>query len=94
MHRGSAAHGDYVFGWEGDTLQKAMDNQCNLNTDCPKAGITAQPESVYSACTMAQQAPESVDGCKSKNHYLAPYSLFHPVPFHVLLVAQKARERC
>ncbi|KAI1188585.1 hypothetical protein F5B17DRAFT_439493 [Nemania serpens] len=59
---GSAAHGDYLFGWEGDTLQKAMDNQCNLNTDCPKAGITAQPESVYSACTMPQQAPESVDG--------------------------------
>ncbi|KAI1742827.1 hypothetical protein F4680DRAFT_463770 [Xylaria scruposa] len=59
---GSAAHGDYVFGWEGDTLQKAMDNQCNLNTDCPRAGITAQPESQYSACTMKQQAPEDVDG--------------------------------
>ncbi|KAF2963717.1 hypothetical protein GQX73_g9857 [Xylaria multiplex] len=59
---GSAAHGDYVFGWEGDTLQKAMDKNCNLNTDCPAAGITAQPESVYSACTMQQQAPESVDG--------------------------------
>ncbi|KAI0445207.1 hypothetical protein F4803DRAFT_571633 [Xylaria telfairii] len=59
---GSAAHGDYVFGWEGDTLQKAMDNSCNLNTDCPRAGITAQPESTYSACTMKQQAPESVDG--------------------------------
>jgi hypothetical protein len=59
---GSAAHGDYVFGWEGDTLQKAMDNSCNLNTDCPRAGITAQPESAYSACTMKQQAPEDVDG--------------------------------
>ncbi|KAI1346710.1 hypothetical protein F5Y01DRAFT_330474 [Xylaria sp. FL0043] len=59
---GSAAHGDYLFGWEGDTLQKAMDNQCNLNTDCPKAGITAQAESVYSACTVPQQAPEQVDG--------------------------------
>jgi hypothetical protein len=59
---GSAAHGDYLFGWEGDTLQKAMDNQCNLNTDCAKAGITAQPESAYSACTVKQQAPEAVDG--------------------------------
>ncbi|KAI0425753.1 hypothetical protein F5Y09DRAFT_346378 [Xylaria sp. FL1042] len=59
---GSAAHGDYLFGWEGDTLQKAMDNQCNLNTDCPRAGITAQTESVYSACTVPQQAPETVDG--------------------------------
>ncbi|KAI1424297.1 hypothetical protein F5Y12DRAFT_715442 [Xylaria sp. FL1777] len=59
---GSAAHGDYLFGWEGDTLQKAMDNSCNLNTDCPRAGITAQTESVYSACTVPQQAPEAVDG--------------------------------
>ncbi|KAI0206595.1 hypothetical protein F4808DRAFT_466616 [Astrocystis sublimbata] len=59
---GAAAHGDYVFGWEGDTLQKAMDNSCNLNQDCPRAGITAQSESQYSACTIKQQAPEDVDG--------------------------------
>ncbi|KAF2728452.1 hypothetical protein EJ04DRAFT_591440 [Polyplosphaeria fusca] len=59
---GPAAHGDYVFGWEGDTLQKAMDNGCNLNKDCAKAGITAQTDSVYSACTKKQQAVEAVDG--------------------------------
>lgn len=59
---GPAAHGDYVFGWEGDSLQKAMDNGCNLNKDCPKAGLTAQPEPQYSACTKKQQAPEEVDG--------------------------------
>ncbi|KAI1332508.1 hypothetical protein F5Y16DRAFT_394580 [Xylariaceae sp. FL0255] len=59
---GAAAHGDYLFGWEGDTLQKAMDNGCNLNADCPSAGITAQSSSVYSACTKAQEAPETVDG--------------------------------
>jgi len=59
---GAAAHGDYVFGWEGDSLQKAMDNGCNLNNACPKAGLTTQPESKYSACTKKQQAPEDVDG--------------------------------
>jgi len=59
---GAAAHGDYVFGWEGDSLQKAMDNGCNLNTACPKAGLTAQTSDQYSACTKKQQAPESVDG--------------------------------
>jgi hypothetical protein len=61
---GSAAHGDYVFGWEGDSLQKAMDNQCNLNTACPKAGLTVQTPEVYNACKKKQQAPEEVDGCK------------------------------
>ncbi|KAI4597567.1 hypothetical protein KJ359_004269 [Pestalotiopsis sp. 9143b] len=59
---GSAAHGDYVFGWQGDTLQKAMDNGCNLNTDCSKAGIHAQTSAQYSACKVQQQAPETVDG--------------------------------
>jgi len=59
---GSAAHGDYVFGCEGDSLQKAMDNNCNLNNDCPAAGITAQKPEKYNACTIKQQAPEPVDG--------------------------------
>jgi hypothetical protein len=39
-----------------------MDNGCNLNKDCPKAGLTAQSESAYNSCTKKQQAPEEVDG--------------------------------
>jgi hypothetical protein len=61
---GSAAHGDYVFGWEGDSLQKAMDNSCNLNAACPKAGLTVQTPKEYGACKKKQQAPEEVNGCK------------------------------
>lgn len=61
---GSAAHGDYVFGWEGDSLQKAMDNSCNLNNACPKAGLTTQQPAQYNACKKKQQAPEEVNGCK------------------------------
>ncbi|KAK4096586.1 hypothetical protein N658DRAFT_435763 [Parathielavia hyrcaniae] len=59
---GSAAHGDYVFGWEGDSLQRAMDSGCNLNRDCPAAGLTSQPPERYNACKIKQQAPEPVDG--------------------------------
>ncbi|KAN0110544.1 protein of unknown function (DUF1996) domain containing protein [Hyaloscypha variabilis] len=59
---GPAAHGDYVFGWQGNTLQAAMDNNCNLNADCPKAGIHKQTDAEYNACTKAQMAPETVDG--------------------------------
>lgn len=70
--RGSAAHGDYVFGWKDDTLQKAMDNNCNLDRDCPRAGIHKQQPAVYNACTKEQQAPEAVDGCK---HSFAPHRL-------------------
>jgi hypothetical protein len=59
---GSAAHGDYVFGWKGDSLQKAMDKNCNLNKDCPAAGLTYQAPEKYNACKIKQQAPEDVDG--------------------------------
>jgi hypothetical protein len=78
---GAAAHGDYVFGWKGDTLQKAMDNSCNGNTDCAKAGITAQKAAQYNACTVSQQAPEAVDGCKS-----------HSLPLRY--IANSYRARC
>ena len=54
-----------MFGWEGDSLQRAMDNGCNLNQDCPSAGLTVQQGSVYNNCHVSQSAPEAVDGCKS-----------------------------
>ena len=63
---GSAVHGDYLFGRKGDSLQRAMDNHCSVNGDCPCAGLHAQKPEVYSACTKAQQAPEQVDGCESR----------------------------
>ena len=64
MTSGAAAHGDYVFGWQGDTLQKAMDKGCNLNKDCAAAGLTAQTPAQYNACVNKQQAPEEVDDCE------------------------------
>ena len=83
---GSAAHGDYVFGWEGDSLQKAMDNNCNLNTACPKAGLTVQEPAKYNACKKKQQAPEEVDGCT--------YSYKFPTPPFRLLIHQQGSRRC
>ncbi|KAL2060370.1 hypothetical protein VTL71DRAFT_9765 [Oculimacula yallundae] len=59
---GSAAHGDYVFGWKGQTLQLAMDKNCNLDKDCSAAGITKQSADKYNACNIPQAAPETVDG--------------------------------
>lgn len=49
-----------------------MDNGCNLNNDCPAAGIHYQPPEEYNNCKIPQAAPEEVDGCK----YLEP-SLFN-----------------
>ena len=74
-HRGSAAHGDYMFGWEGDSLQKAMDNGCNLNQNCPAAGLTVAQPNVYNNCKVSQAAPEKVDGCKSSIYSLKSLSV-------------------
>ena len=61
---GASAHGDYIFGWKGDSLQRAMNAKCNLNRDCPNGGIHAQRPEKYNTCTLPQQAQEPVDGCK------------------------------
>lgn len=67
LDSGASAHGDYLFGWENNTLQAAMDHGCNLDQTCSAAGITAQSASTYEACTNSQQAREAVDGCKFPN---------------------------
>ncbi|KAL6156815.1 hypothetical protein ACJBU6_04403 [Exserohilum turcicum] len=56
---GYGAHGDYLFGWEGDALQKGMDalgNRCG-SEDCTST-LTIQAGKDAIACTKAQQAVE------------------------------------
>jgi len=55
-----------------------MDKNCNLNRDCPAAGLTYQPPEKYNNCNIKQQAPEPVDGCKS----------FHIITLPLILLAQ------
>lgn len=60
---GAGIHGDYLFGWKGDALQRAMDTKCN-GVNCP--GMERQDDSISNACAKAQMASEPVgdDGCK------------------------------
>jgi len=64
---GHGQHGDYLFGWEGDALQRGMDGlgkTCG-SEDCTGAlKIQAGKDAI--ACTKAQQAKEDVghDTCK------------------------------
>ncbi|KAH8896741.1 hypothetical protein GQ53DRAFT_713546 [Thozetella sp. PMI_491] len=57
---GFGAHGDYVFGWKDDALQKAMDNNCNIN--CP--AIKTQTIAQANKCSRTPQVKEDIDGCK------------------------------
>jgi hypothetical protein len=64
-----------------------MDNNCNLNAACPRAGLTTQQPAQYNACKKPQQAVEDVDGCKSLAH--SP----HIDPTHTNIRKQGSR-RC
>ncbi len=60
---GYGYHADYVFGWKGDSLQKAVDQRCSLGT-CE--GLTTQDQSVGNKCTKKPSfGPPNLSGCKS-----------------------------
>lgn len=58
---GYGQHGDYLFGWKDDSLQKAMDalpgGKC-ANANCSVLKIQSAKDSM--ACKKAQQAKENV----------------------------------
>ncbi|KAG2012831.1 hypothetical protein CC2G_009800 [Coprinopsis cinerea AmutBmut pab1-1] len=60
---GYGQHADYVFGWEGDSLQRAMDTCTNGNgipTDCKV--LTVQGTDAMNKCKQFAKVPEVVEG--------------------------------
>ncbi|TFK19846.1 hypothetical protein FA15DRAFT_682808 [Coprinopsis marcescibilis] len=60
---GYGHHGDYVFGWEGDALQRAMDTCTEFNgvpSYCKT--LTIQPDSEINKCTLKPVLQEQIDG--------------------------------
>ena len=58
---GFGTHADYMFGWKGDSLQRAMDARCTGDI-CDV--LDFQPEEVASKCKVPRLVPEDVDGCE------------------------------
>ncbi|KAF9522948.1 hypothetical protein CPB83DRAFT_863689 [Crepidotus variabilis] len=60
---GFGQHADYVFGWEGDSLKKAMDT-CTGGTgipwDCPV--LSLQDVETMNQCRQGEKVPEVVEG--------------------------------
>ncbi|KAF2841751.1 hypothetical protein M501DRAFT_928665 [Patellaria atrata CBS 101060] len=55
---GYANHGDYVFGWQGDALQRALDSPCYQN--CPT--LKSQNNAAMNACKKPGFVKEDIDG--------------------------------
>ncbi|CAK7205005.1 hypothetical protein SEUCBS139899_007769 [Sporothrix eucalyptigena] len=56
---GYSQHGDYVFGWKGDSLQKAMDARCSGAT-C--SALKTQSDDAATKCHVKAEVREAVDG--------------------------------
>ena len=62
---GYGIHGDYVFGWKGNALQRAMDANCNSdlfnnNINCPTLQVQSLQQS--NQCTKESDVDENLDG--------------------------------
>ncbi|KAL2147653.1 hypothetical protein VTI28DRAFT_8107 [Corynascus sepedonium] len=57
-YTGYGTHGDYVFGWKGDSLQRAMDDNCDVY--CPT--LKSQSISQANQCKVNRVVNEEIDG--------------------------------
>ena len=56
---GYGTHGDYLFGWKGDALQRTMDSKPLLSD-----GLAIQSVAQANQCKITNTVDEEIDGCK------------------------------
>lgn len=71
---GYGQHGDYVFGWKGDALQRAMDDNGCFSATC--GNQKSQDIASATKCQIKKTVKEEVDGCESNFPYRSRCSKF------------------
>jgi hypothetical protein len=71
---GLGQHGDYVFGWKDDSLQRAMDTSGCFGASC--ASLKTQSIENARKCAVKQSAREDYDQCE----YLTYLPALSPPP--------------
>ena len=61
---GYATHGDYVFGWKDDSLQRAMDSSCMFQACGNGKPLLSQTAAKIYSCKVQNTVKEDTDGCK------------------------------
>ena len=61
---GYGQHGDYLFGWEGDSLQRAMDNCLDIFGAAETCAheLTVLTDEEMDSCKLPPLVPEVVEG--------------------------------
>jgi hypothetical protein len=59
---GYGQHGDYVFGWKDDALQKAMDANGCFSATC--GGLKTQDIGTANKCVIKKTVQEDTEGCE------------------------------
>lgn len=66
---GYGTHGDYVFGWKGDSLQRAMNDTCMFHK-CGSPGVQGilktQTVADMNSCSVKETVTEDTDGWLTK----------------------------
>lgn len=71
---GRGNHADYMFGWKGDALQRAMNKSECFYDGC--GSLTKQVMSTASKCTVQDMIGEVTDGCTSSSDTRTINSIF------------------
>ncbi|KAK3345872.1 hypothetical protein B0T25DRAFT_483419 [Lasiosphaeria hispida] len=60
--KGYGTHADYLFGWKGDSLQRAMDDKCMFNACENGRPLKSQNVAAMNKCAVKTMINENLDG--------------------------------